>query len=75
MLERMAQSDMLNLFRKKDEEPAPQDGALAAQEKSDLISTQNISAISQAGPLDELRNAVPNEALGELPVQQENKKT
>jgi len=75
MLERMAQSDMLNLFRKKDEEPAPQDGALAAQEKSDLISTQNISAISQAAPLDEVQNAVPNEALGELPVRQEQKKT
>jgi hypothetical protein len=75
MLERMAQSDMLNLFRKKDEEPASQDGALAAQEKSDLISTQNISAISQAAPLDEVQNAVPNEALGELPVQQEQKKT
>ena len=75
MLERMVQSDMLNLFRKKDEEPTPQDGTLAVQEKSDLTSTQNIGAISKPAPLDEAQNAVPNEVLGELPVQQEQKKT
>jgi hypothetical protein len=79
MLERMVQSDMLNLFRKKSERPASQDGAqddakddaLAAQEKSDLTSTQNIGAISKPAPLDEGRN----EVLNEVPVQQEHKKT
>jgi Protein of unknown function (DUF3306) len=75
MLERMVQSDMLNLFRKKSEEPASQDDAqadaLAAQEKSDLTSTQNIGAISKPAPSDE----VPNELLDEAPIQQEPKKT
>ena len=75
MLERMAQSDMLNLFRKKSEEPASQDDAqdnvLAAQDKSDLTSTQNIGAISKPAPLEEL----PNDVLDEAPIQQEHKKT
>ena len=75
MLERMVQSDMLNLFRKKTEEATPQDDALLAQEKSDLTSTQNIGAISKPAPLDEGRNEVRNEALDEIPVQQEHKKT
>ena len=79
MLERMVQSDMLNLFRKKSEEPASrddaqddaQDNVLAAQEKSDLTSTQNIGAITKSVPLDE----VPNDVLDEAPIQQEHKKT
>lgn len=79
MLERMVQSDMLNLFRKKSEEPASQGGAqddakdnvLAAQEKSDLTSTQKIGAIAKPAPLDE----APNDLLDEAPIQQEHKKT
>ena len=75
MLERMVQSDMLNLFRKNEDEPTPQDGTLAAQEKSDLTSTQNVGAISKPAQLDEVPNEVPNEVLGEVPIQQEHKKT
>jgi Protein of unknown function (DUF3306) len=79
MLERMVQSDMLNLFRKKTEEPASQGGAqddvkndaLAVQEKSDLTSTQNIGAITKPAPLDE----VPNDVLDDAPIRQEHKKT
>jgi hypothetical protein len=71
MLERMVQSDMLNLFRKKVEEPDSRGDALLAQEKSDLTSTQNIEAISKPHPLDE----VPNEVLDQAPIQQEHKKT
>ena len=71
MLERMVQSDMQNLFRKKSEEPAPQGDTLAAQKKSDLTSSQDIDAISKPAPLDEVRN----EVLDEAPVQQEHKKT
>ena len=76
MLERMVQSDMLNLFRKSSEElpldsqqsvsqtPYPQleDDTLEAQQKSELTSTQQIPA-----PLDE----VPNESF----IQPEQKKT
>jgi Protein of unknown function (DUF3306) len=79
MLERMVQSDMLNLFRKKTEEPASQGGAqddakndaLAVQEKSDLTSTQSIGAITKPAPLDE----VPNDVLDDAPIRQEHKKT
>jgi hypothetical protein len=79
MLERMVQSDMLNLFRKKSEGPASQDGAqdgakddaLADQDKSDLTSTQNIEAITKLAPSDE----VPNDVLDEASIQQERKKT
>jgi hypothetical protein len=79
MLERMVQSDMLILFRKKTEEPASQGGAqddakndaLAVQEKSDLTSTQNIGAITKPAPLDE----VPNDVLDDAPIRQEHKKT
>ena len=75
MLERMVQSDMLNLFRKKGEEPASQDDAkndpLAAQDKSDLTSTQNIGAITKPAP----SNEVPNDVLDEASIQQERKKT
>ena len=79
MLERMVQSDMLNLFRKKSEGPASrddaqdnaQDNVLAAQDKSDLTSTQNIGAITKPAPSDE----VPNDVLDEAPIQQEHKKT
>ena len=83
MLERMVQSDMLNLFRKKSEEPASQVGAqddakddarddvLAAQEKSDLTSTQNIGAITNRAPSDE----VSNDVLDKASIQQERKKT
>ena len=80
MLERMVQSDMLNLFRKSSDEPV-QDSqrglsqapnpelevdALNAHQQSDLTSTQQIPA-----PLD----GVPNEVLDEAPVRQEHKKT
>jgi hypothetical protein len=79
MLERMVQSDMLNLFRKKSEEPASQVGArddarddvLAAQEKSDLTSTPNIGAITNRAPSDE----VSNDVLDKASIQQERKKT
>ena len=75
MLERMVQSDMLNLFRKKSEEPASQvgaqDDALAAQEKSVLTSTQNIGAITKPVPSDE----VSNDVLDKASIQQERKKT
>jgi len=71
MLERMVQSDMLNLFRKENEEPAPQDGTPAVHGKSDLTSTQNIDAIPKLTPSDD----VPNEVLGEVPAPQEHKKT
>ncbi|QWD60656.1 DUF3306 domain-containing protein [Polynucleobacter sp. MWH-UH35A] len=80
MLERMAQSDMLNLFRKSSEEspqavqknesqvlkPQVEDGALQIQEQSDLTSTQSIPA-----SLDE----VPKEALNEALIKSEQKKT
>jgi hypothetical protein len=56
LLERRVQSDMLSLFRKKNEEPASQDGTLATQEKSDLTSTQDMGAISKPAPLDEAPN-------------------
>ena len=75
MLERMVQSDMLNLFRKNSDGPSTQDGALVAQEKSDLTSTQDKGAISKPTPLNEAQNEVPNEVHGEVPVQQEHKKT
>jgi len=71
MLERMVQSDMLNLFRKSSDE-LPQDAeqnaiqaanpqlegnTLAAEQQSDLTSTRHIPA-----PLDEVPNEVSNEA-------------
>jgi len=80
MLERMVQSDMLNLFRKSSDE-LPQDAeqngiqaanpqlegdTLAAQQQSDLTSTRQIPA-----PLDE----VPNEVSNEASIQSEQKKT
>lgn len=83
MLERMVQSDMLNLFRKRDElaqdaqqslsqKPNPQleDETLAAQQQSDLTSTQQIPA-----PLDEVPNELPNEVSNEAAIQSEQKKT
>lgn len=80
MLERMAQSDMLNLFRKSSDEqpqiaqkdesqvlkPKLEDGTLGAREQSDLTSTQPIPA-----SLDE----VPKEALNEALIKPEQKKT
>ena len=80
MLERMAQSDMLNLFRKSSDEqpqiaqkdesqvlrPKLEDGTLEAREQSDLTSTQPIPA-----SLDE----VPKEALNEALIKPEQKKT
>ena len=80
MLERMAQSDMLNLFRKSSDEqsqiaqkdesqvlrPKLEDGTLEAREQSDLTSTQPIPA-----SLDELPKEVLNEAL----IKPEQKKT
>lgn len=83
MLERMVQSDMLNLFRKRDElaqdaqqslsqKPNPQleDETLAAQQQSDLTSTQQIPA-----PLDEVPHELPNEVSNEAAIQSEQKKT
>ena len=81
MLERMAQSDMLNLFRKSSDEqpqavqknesqalkPNLEGGTLAAQQQSDLTSTQPIPV----PPLDE----VPKEALNESLIKPEQKKT
>ncbi|QWE21153.1 DUF3306 domain-containing protein [Polynucleobacter sp. AP-Kolm-20A-A1] len=81
MLERMVQSDMLNLFRKPGEEesqdaqqsvgqpPGPQlEGeSLEAQMQSDLTSTQHIGAARAPDPLDEVSP--------EAPVGQEQKKT
>lgn len=80
MLERMVQSDMLNLFSKSSEESvqksqqsasqAPdsqlEGNTLATQRQSDLTSTQEIPA-----PLDE----VPNNILNESSIQSEQKKT
>ena len=80
MLERMVQSDMLNLFRKSNEETPPvsqksesqalkpqsEDGTLQTQEQSDLTSTQPIPA-----SLDE----VSKEALSESLIKPEQKKT
>ena len=80
MLERMVQSDMLNLFRKSSDElpqdaeqnaiqaanPQPEGDTLAAQQQSDLTSTRQIPA-----PLDE----VPNEVSNEASIQSEQKKT
>ena len=80
MLERMVQSDMLNLFRKSSDEqpqiaqkdesqalkPRLEDGTLEAQEQSDLTSTQPIPA-----SLDE----VSKEALNESLIKPEQKKT
>ena len=80
MLERMVQSDMLNLFSKSSEEiaddakqsigqaPNPQleGDTLAAEQQSDLTSTQQIPA-----PLDE----VSNEVLNEPSIQSKQKKT
>ena len=80
MLERMVQSDMLNLFRKSSDE-LPQDAeqnaiqaanpqlegnTLAAEQQSDLTSTRQIPA-----PLDE----VPNEVSNEASIRSEQKKT
>jgi Protein of unknown function (DUF3306) len=80
MLERMVQSDLLNLFRKSSEEPVKevQQNAnptpnpqlevdtLATQQQSALTSTQQISV-----PLDEK----PIEASSEASIQSEQKKT
>ena len=80
MLERMVQSDMLNLFRKSSDEqpqvaqkdesqalkPKLEDGALQAQGQSDLTSTQPTPA-----SLDE----APKEALNESVINPEQKKT
>ena len=80
MLERMVQSDMLNLFRKSSDEqpqvaqkdesqalkPKLEDGALQAQGQSDLTSTQPTPA-----SLDE----APKEALNESVIKPEQKKT
>lgn len=77
MLERMVQSDMLNLFRKSPEEaaadfpqteiqaanPELESGTLEAQQQSDLTSTQQ----KLSAQLDE----VPNESL----IEPESKKT
>lgn len=83
MLERMVQSDMLNLFRKSDElavdsqqslgqtSNSPQAGeTLLAQQQSDLTSTQQITA-----PLDEVPNELPKEVSSEASIQPEQKKT
>lgn len=81
MLERMVQSDMLNLFSKSTEttaqdsvqnlvqapNPELENNALDAQKQSDLTSTQQKSSAQ----LDE----VPNEALNESLIQPEQKKT
>ena len=80
MLERMVQSDMLNLFRKsgaelaqetqKSGDPTPnpelEADTLAAQPQSALTSTQQIPV-----PLDEK----PNEASNEASIQSKQKKT
>jgi hypothetical protein len=71
MLERMVQSDMLKLFQKSTEEGSQEDGTLAAQQQSDLTSTQQMAEISKPAPLDD----VPNEVLDKAPIQQEHKKT
>ncbi len=83
MLERMVQSDMLNLFRKRDElaedsqqslgqaSNPPQEGeTLLAQQQSDLTSTQQITA-----PLDEVSNELPKEVSSKASIQSEQKKT
>ncbi|MBU3603750.1 DUF3306 domain-containing protein [Polynucleobacter sp. AP-Kaivos-20-H2] len=85
MLERMVQSDMLNLFRKTSDEipqdsqqnagrvPNPQlDGdTVAAQQQSDLTSTYQIP-----DPLDEVRKEAPKEeALKEASIQPVHRKT
>jgi len=84
MLERMVQSDMLNLFSKPSDEltqdaqqhvsqapnPRLEGDTLAAQQQSDLTSTQKLSA-----PLDEVPNDVPNAVSNEASIQSEQKKT
>jgi len=84
MLERMVQSDMLNLFSKPSDEltqdaqqnvsqapnPRLEGDTLAAQQQSDLTSTQKLSA-----PLDEAPNDVPNVVSNEASIQSEQKKT
>lgn len=84
MLERMVQSDMLNLFSKPSDEltqdaqqnvsqapnPRLEGDTLAAQQQSDLTSTQKLSA-----PLDEVPNDVPNVVSNEASIQSEQKKT
>ena len=81
MLERMVQSDMLNLFSKSPDAPAQdsvqnlgqaanpelESNALDAQKQSDLTSTQQ----KPTAQLDE----VPNQALNESLIQPEQKKT
>ncbi|QWD73729.1 DUF3306 domain-containing protein [Polynucleobacter sp. TSB-Sco08W16] len=67
MLERMVQSDMLNLFRKKDEAIAQQDLApieppSAESAKSDLTSTQSLSQDKSAN-------------LDEMPIKSDQNKT
>jgi len=84
MLERMVQSDMLNLFSKPSDEltqdaqqhvsqapnPRLESDTLVAQQQSDLTSTQKLSA-----PLDEVPNDVPNAVSNEASIQSEQKKT
>jgi hypothetical protein len=88
MLERMVQSDMLNLFSRPSEEiaqdseqsvshaanPPPEGDALAVEQQSDLTSPQQIPA-----PLDEVPNEVPsevsNKVLSESSIQPKQKKT
>ena len=84
MLERMVQSDMLNLFSKPSDEltqdsqqnvsqapnPRLEGDTLAVQQQSDLTSTQKLSA-----PLDEVPNDVPNAVSNEASIQSEQKKT
>ena len=84
MLERMVQSDMLNLFSKPSDEltqdaqqnvsqapnPRLEGDTLAAQQQSDLTSTHKLSA-----PLDEVPNDVSNVVSNEASIQSEQKKT
>lgn len=83
MLERMVQSDMLNLFRKSDElaedskqslgqtsNPSQEGETLPAQQQSDLTSTQQLNA-----PLDVVPNELPKEVSSEASIQSEQKKT
>jgi hypothetical protein len=67
MLERMVQSDMLNLFRKKDETVAREDlppsaPSSAESAKSDLTSTLSISQDKSA-------------SLDEMPIKSDQNKT
>jgi hypothetical protein len=76
MLERMVQSDMLNLFRKTDDtlgagEGQPKDQAAVSQSHQDLLEAQDQTDLTSIDPTAQTKAA----NLDEVPIEPTQKKT